>query len=62
MLRSEVVYPGRTLELTVKKPEAVPIAVYFLFAHPGDRWKLSQPQPLPSSLSVELDKNQIKGD
>ncbi|MEZ0227889.1 MAG: hypothetical protein ACAI25_04640 [Planctomycetota bacterium] len=62
VLRSEVIYPGRTLELVVQKPETVPIAVYFLFSHPGERWKMSRVQPLPSSLSIELDKNQIKGE
>jgi hypothetical protein len=62
VLRSEVVYPGKTLELTVPKSETAPIAVYFLFSRPGERWKMSRVQPLPSSLTIELDKNQIKGD
>ncbi len=62
VLRSEVIYPGKTLELNVAKPETVPIAVYFLFTHPGERWKMSKVQPLPSSISVELDKNDIKGE
>ena len=62
VLRSEVVYPGTTLDLTVVKPEMLPIAVYFLFTNPGERWKMSQVQPLPSSMDIGLDKNQIKGD
>ncbi len=62
VLRSEVIYPGQTAELTVTKPEVLPIAVYFLFSQPGERWKMSKVQPLPSSIDIELEKNQIKGE
>jgi hypothetical protein len=62
VLRSEVIYPGQTAQLTVTKPEVLPIAVYFLFSQPGGRWKMSQVQPLPSSIDIELEKNQIKGE
>ncbi len=62
VLRSEVVYPGKTLEFKVDKPEVTPLAVYFLFNSPGDKWKTSYSQPVPSSVGIELDGNQIKSD
>lgn len=60
VLSSEVVYPGIKAKLTFKKPEGVPIGIYFLFTQPGERWKISKVQPLPNSMSIELDKNSIK--
>jgi hypothetical protein len=61
-LRSEVVFPGVEAKIVVKKPDAIPVAVYFLFTQPSDKWKTTRPQPLSSSLSLELDRNEIKSD
>jgi hypothetical protein len=62
VLRSEVIYPGVKAELVVQKPDTRPLAIYFLFSEPGERWKMSQPQPLPGSIAVELGRNAITGE
>ena len=59
-LRSEVIYPGVESKITVKKPDTLPVAVYFLFTTPSDKWKVTRAQPLPSSLSLDLDRSEIK--
>lgn len=55
-----MIYPGIKAKLSFKKPEGVPVGVYFLFSQPGERWKISKVQPLPSSMDFDLDKNSIK--
>jgi hypothetical protein len=59
-LRSEVIYPGIDSKIVVKKPDTLPVAVYFLFTTPSDKWKMTKAQPLPSSLDLELDRSEIK--
>ena len=59
-LRSEVVYPGVETKIVVKKPDTLPVAVYFLFTTESTKWKTTKAQPLSSSLSLELDRNEIK--
>lgn len=62
ILATEVIYPGVARKVTLEKPGALPVSVYFLFTRPGDRWKTTRPQPLPSSIDIELGPNQIKSD
>lgn len=61
-LATEVIYPGKEKYITLKiKPEEkVPLAVFFIFLDPGDRWKTLVPQPLPSTWEIELTGNEIK--
>src|SRR2546421_12880563 len=42
VLRSEVVFPGKTAKVECVKPESLPIGVYFLFTQPGQRWKTAR--------------------
>jgi hypothetical protein len=62
VIKSEVIYPGATKSLSFEKPKDKPVAIYFLFTKPGDRWKTARPQPLPSSVDIELSGNTIKSD
>ena len=60
LLHAEVVYPGMEKEIEIAKPEAQPLGIYFMFTKPGERWKTSRAQPLPSSVDIELDDSEIK--
>ena len=60
VLRAEVIYPGVDKEVRFDKPQALPLAIYFLFTKPGEHWKTSRDQPVPSSVDIELSGNQIK--
>jgi hypothetical protein len=60
VLKAEVVYPGIPAKVTFTKPDTLPLAVYFLFNSPGERWKISKPLPLPSSVEIDLGRNDIK--
>jgi hypothetical protein len=60
VVRTEIVYPGTGADFEVPKPEAKPLAVYFLFTSPGGNWKLIRRPPVPSDIEVELEKNRIK--
>jgi hypothetical protein len=60
VLKAAMVVPGRPLELDVPREETLPVAVYFFFTRPGERWKTLVPQPLPSSLEFELGQHEIK--
>jgi hypothetical protein len=60
LLHAEVVYPGVEKEIEIEKPQALPLGIYFMFSKPGDRWKTSRAQPLPSSVDIELDASEIK--
>jgi hypothetical protein len=62
VVKSEVIFPGVKSKLVVQKNQTVPLAIYFLFATPGERWKISKPSPVPSSIDIELGKNDIKAD
>lgn len=61
VLRAEIIYPGSKNEIAVPKTEALPLGVYFLFTSPGERWKVLKPQPLPSTLEIELGANSVSG-
>lgn len=61
MLKTEVVLPGREMEVSVAREETLPVAIYFLFTTPGERWKVLLEQPLPDSVEFTLDAHQIKG-
>lgn len=61
VLKSAVIYPGATHAIELEqKPNGKPLAVYFLFSKPDEKWKISRAQPLPDSIEVELDGNRIK--
>lgn len=62
VLRTEVIYPGIEREIEIKKPENLPIGIYFLFTKPGEKWKTAVRQPLPSTVEIELAGNQIKSE
>lgn len=59
ILGSQVIFPGVDAEVVIQKPERYPLAIYFLFTDPGDRWKRSVSQPLPDHVEVELGEREI---
>jgi hypothetical protein len=59
LIRSEVIYPGVRRSVTFDKPATLPVGIYFLFTEPGERWKTARNPPFPSSIKIQLGKNQI---
>lgn len=60
VLRTEVLYPGAKRKLRLKDPDpSLPIALYFLFTDPGERWKVKIDPPLPTSVEIRLDSNEV---
>jgi hypothetical protein len=60
VLASAVIFPGIEQSVEVEKPQALPLAVYFLFSKPGERWKTTRTLPVPTSVDIELAGNEIK--
>lgn len=54
VLAAQVIYPGVEATVEVQPSETLPLGVYFLFTEPGERWKVLQPKPLPSSMQIDL--------
>ena len=60
IIETKVIIPGQFVELSVKKPEDIDLAIYFFFTDYGDNWRLPLHQPLYSQMLIDLGKNQIK--
>lgn len=60
VLKTEVIYPGKSQEMTLDMEEDVPLAIYFLFTEPGGSWKTYLSQPVPDSIYFEIAGNGIK--
>jgi hypothetical protein len=58
VIKTAVIYPGVEQQLKFKKPEGLPVGVYFLFTSPSDKWKILRPQPL-ASATIELGANGV---
>lgn len=60
VLRTQLVYPGRTYSLSVKHPKKGGVALYFLFTDPGGGWRLFVDEPLPLQVKTLLRGNQVR--
>ena len=61
ILVSEPIHPGEDKDIVLEEEKTkTPLALYFLFTNPGDRWKTFLPAPVEADVCIELGKNQIK--
>ena len=60
IIEKKVIIPGQFIELSVKKPEDIDLALYFFFTDYGDNWRLPLHQPFYSQMLIDLGTNQIK--
>ncbi|MEE2902065.1 MAG: hypothetical protein VYC39_07025 [Myxococcota bacterium] len=60
IIERKVIIPGQFVEMSIKKPAEVDIAIYFFFTDYGENWRLSVNQPFYSQMLIDLGSNQIK--
>jgi hypothetical protein len=60
ILESRVIIPGQAMEMIIKKPEDIDLALYFFFTEPGDNWRVPIRRPFPAKVLIDLGSNQIK--
>ncbi len=61
VLRKELLFPGTSRSLYVKKPKGA-LALYFLFTAPGGTWRLFVDAPLPLQVKAELKGSRLVQD
>ncbi|MBL9005195.1 MAG: hypothetical protein JNJ46_13160 [Myxococcales bacterium] len=61
VLRKELLFPGKSASLYIKKPKG-PLALYFLFTAPGGTWRLFVDAPLPLQVKAELKGSRLVQD
>ena len=54
VLRTQLLYPGRTYRFYLKAPKKEALGLYFMLTDPGGTWSLLLPQPLPWQLKAEI--------
>jgi len=59
VLGTSAIIPGSTREISVNKPEDMPVGIYCLFTEPGEEWKMMLPQPLYPKYTISLEQNRI---
>ena len=59
VLATFAIIPGERQTLSVKRPQAQDVGVYFLFSEPGAPWKLHFPQPLRRRYQLQLDRDSV---
>jgi len=59
VLGTAAIIPGSTREISVNKPEDMPVGIYCLFTEPGEEWKMMLSQPLHSKYTISLEQNRI---
>ena len=60
VLKSEVVYPGVNLSVSVTKPEKGELGVYFFFTTPGPEWKVLLSAPFDKTVIIKLGADRIQ--
>ena len=60
VLKSEVVYPGAGVSVSLAKPDKGEVAVYFFFLTPGPEWKVLLPRPFDSSVQIRLGSDRVE--
>lgn len=61
VLRKELLFPGQSRSLYIKKPKG-PLALYFLFTAPGGTWRLFVEPALPLQVKAELKGSRLVQD
>lgn len=61
VLRKELLFPGKSRSLYIKKPKGT-LALYFLFTAPGGTWRLFVDKPLPLQVKAELKGSRLVQD
>lgn len=59
VLGKTAIIPGSTREISVNRPEDMPVGIYCLFTEPGEEWKMMLEQPLHSKYTISLEQNRI---
>jgi hypothetical protein len=60
VLHSSVVYPGKTRQVSVRVPQALPVAVSFLFTSPDGAWQTLLDAMVPGTVDIELEGSRIQ--
>jgi hypothetical protein len=60
VLHSAVVYPGKTRQVNVQVPQALPVAVSFLFTSPDGAWQTLLDAMVPGTVDIELEGSRIQ--
>lgn len=61
VLRKELLFPGQSRSIYIKKPKG-PLALYFLFTAPGGTWRLFVEPSLPLQVKAELKGSRLVQD
>ncbi|XXF80713.1 hypothetical protein P2318_13445 [Myxococcaceae bacterium GXIMD 01537] len=56
----QAILPGRSVNLSLPRPEKERLALYFFYTQPGKHWKVPFDQPLPAEVVVDLGTHEIK--
>ena len=59
VMRTQLLYPGRSYHFYLKAPAKGALGLYFLFTTPGGTWNLLLRRPLPFQLKALLGRNDI---
>lgn len=59
VLGTAAIIPGSKREISVNRPEDMPVGIYCLFTEPGEEWKMMLSQPLYSKYTISLEQNRI---
>ena len=59
VIKSKALIPGTPFEMTFKRPEDVPVALYFFFTDESERWTVFFELPVPEDIEVILKRTAI---
>ncbi len=60
VIKTESIYPGKEKKVYLDMQDKSPMAIYFLFTEPTERWKKFFALPLPKTMKFEIEGNGIK--
>jgi hypothetical protein len=60
LLNTTYFIPGETKTIQVETTEDKPVAVYFIFTHPGEEWKYLTDEKEGQKVKILLGENEIK--
>ena len=61
VLRKELLFPGASRSVYIKKPKGA-LGIFFLFTAPGGTWRLFVDAPLPLAVKAQLKGNRLVED
>ncbi|HRI50965.1 MAG TPA: hypothetical protein PLW65_12340 [Pseudomonadota bacterium] len=61
VVRTQLLYPGRSYRFYLKPPAKGSLGLYFLFTSPEGTWSLLQSPPFPLSLQLALGRSIVSG-